>query len=577
MKYSLFLLLSFGIVLSSTAQNRRLSIFGLENFKGKTEFIVKDSLSAINEGNKILQELYAASYLSATIDSISWTQDQISLFVNQGKVYKWLKLSKGNLDEQSSSQIDLSGRLFLNRPFNAKQLSELFKRSIRYFENNGYPFASVRLDSFNLNEQNEISAALRVEKNQFYKIDSILLKGSSGISRRFLLNYLELEEGQAFNEEKIKNISKRIQEIPFISEEKPNQVQYFEDGVKIILHTRKKDASRFDGVLGLLTNEDDGKIELTGDIDLSLINSFNRGENIGLNWRKLKGNSQDLNLDFKYPFFFNTPFGIDFNFKLFKRDTTFLDLTTRIGINYTFKRGEWLTLFLENKSSNLLSKKSLVESNTGILPALGDVSINSFGIQYDLNRLDYLYNPTKGLSLSSSFAVGRKKLTRIRALEEENPTIYDGVLLNTTQYQGAIKLNYFVPIAKRSTFLLGNQSATNYAENLYQNELLRIGGLKILRGFDEESINASSYSIFTFEYRFLLDRNSYFSLFSDGGYYENNNVSGYANDTPFGIGTGVSFETAAGIFTFNFAIGKQMGNPIEFRAAKIHFGFVNFF
>lgn len=577
MKAYFFLLVLFSFAVDSFAQNKQLSIYGLNDFKGRKEFIVKDSLSALAEGNRTLQELYAASYLSATIDSISIDQDKIGMYVSQGDLYKWLKLSKGNLDEESSSQIDLSGRLFLNRPFNAKQLSELFKRTIQYFENNGYPFASVRLDSFHLNPENEISAALKIEKNQFYQIDSILLKGSSGISRKYLLNYLELEEGQAFNEEKIKNISKRIQEIPFIAEDRRNEVQYFEDGVKIILYTRKKDASRFDGVLGLLTNEDDGRIELTGDIDLNLINSFNRGENIGLNWRKLQGNSQDLNLDFAYPFFFNTPFGIDFNFKLFKRDTTFLDLTTRMGINYTFKRGEWLTLFLENKSSSLLSKRSLVASNTGTLPALGDVSINSFGIQYDLNRLDYLYNPTKGLSLSSSFAVGRKKLNKIRALEEENPTIYDGVVLNTTQFQGNFKLNYFIPLAKRSTFLLANQSATNYAESLYQNELLRIGGLKILRGFDEESINASTYSIFTLEYRFLLDRNSYFSLFSDGGYYENNNISSYTNDTPFGMGAGISFETTAGIFTFNYAIGKQMGNPVEFRAAKIHFGFVNFF
>ena len=112
---------------------------------------------------------------------------------------------------------------------------------------------------------------------------------------------------------------------------------------------------------------------------------------------------------------------------------------------------------------------------------------------------------------------------------------------------------------------------------IYRNELLRIGGLKILRGFDEESINTSSYSIFTLEYRFLLDRNSYFALFSDGGYYESKDVENSFSDTPLGIGAGINFETKAGIFSFNYAVGRQFDNPIEFRAAKIHFGFVNLF
>jgi hemolysin activation/secretion protein len=107
---------------------------------------------------------------------------------------------------------------------------------------------------------------------------------------------------------------------------------------------------------------------------------------------------------------------------------------------------------------------------------------------------------------------------------------------------------------------------------------MRIGGLRTLRGFDEESISASSYSIFSLEYRFLLDQNSFFSVFSDYGLYENNTTgSEYIYDTPLGIGAGISFETKAGIFTFNYAVGSQFGNPIDVRAAKIHFGFINFF
>ena len=48
-------------------------------------------------------------------------------------------------------------------------------------------------------------------------------------------------------------------------------------------------------------------------------------------------------------------------------------------------------------------------------------------------------------------------------------------------------------------------------------------------------------------------------------------------DRPFGVGAGISFDTRAGIFSLNYAIGKQFNNPIDFKTAKIHFGFVSVF
>jgi hemolysin activation/secretion protein len=126
---------------------------------------------------------------------------------------------------------------------------------------------------------------------------------------------------------------------------------------------------------------------------------------------------------------------------------------------------------------------------------------------------------------------------------------------------------------------IGNQSAYTFNENTFENELYRIGGLKILRGFDEESIFTSFYAVNSIEYRILLEQNSYWYLFFDGAYYENKNVNlaTKITDTPFGFGTGITFQTNSGIFSLNYALGKQFNNPIEFRAAKIHFGFVNYF
>jgi hemolysin activation/secretion protein len=74
-----------------------------------------------------------------------------------------------------------------------------------------------------------------------------------------------------------------------------------------------------------------------------------------------------------------------------------------------------------------------------------------------------------------------------------------------------------------------------------------------------------------------LEQNSFFSLFYEQGWYENQVPEDLITDTPFGFGAGISFETKIGIFSLNYALGRQFNNPIEFRGSKIHFGFVNYF
>ena len=107
--------------------------------------------------------------------------------------------------------------------------------------------------------------------------------------------------------------------------------------------------------------------------------------------------------------------------------------------------------------------------------------------------------------------------------------------------------------------------------------MFRIGGLRTLRGFDEESIYASTYVIPTIEYRYLFAENSNLLLFTEGAWYENVSNGAYLSDTPFSFGAGVNFETKAGILTMTYALGSQLNNPIDLRNGKIHFGLIALF
>ena len=576
MRYLLSVVFTCFLTMLGYSQNSNLDITGIEGLKINYKTVVKDSSETITIGNAVLKELYKMGFLTAVIDSLSFKNGAHQIYITKGKEIQWTQLKKGNFTDEALEAIDFAPSIFESKTFSIKQLNKLFEKVITFYENRGYPFVSIQLKDVEFINQNQISAKLLLEKNTLYKIDSIQILGNSQIGKTYLLNYIGLYEGDLYQEKKIVTIEDRIREIPFVTMTAKPEIQFFEEGVKVVLRLDQKKASRFDGVLGLLTNENTGKVELTGDVDLNLMNGIKRGETFGLNWRKLKGNSQDLNVDIIYPYLFKTPFGVALDFKLFKRDTTFLDIETKVGINYLLERGDFVSLFIENKSSSLLSRDNFADAIQ--IPDLGDVRINSFGLAYVRNKTNYKYNPTNGLLVNLNFSAGRKELKKIRVLEQNKPELYDSIQLKTNQFKGGILLEYYIPLAQRSTIKLANRSASIYSERLYANELMRIGGLRTLRGFDEESISASTYSIFTLEYRFLLDQNSFFSIFSDYGLYENNTTSiEYINDTPIGVGAGVSFETKAGIFTFNYAVGSQFGNPVDLRAAKIHFGFINFF
>ncbi|MBC7861929.1 MAG: BamA/TamA family outer membrane protein, partial [Bacteroidia bacterium] len=203
-----------------------------------------------------------------------------------------------------------------------------------------------------------------------------------------------------------------------------------------------------------------------------------------------------------------------------------------------------------------------------------DITTRAYGLGFFYEKLDYKLNPRKGISFSLNGSAGSRLIKKNAKLNE---IIYNGVKLNTSQYQGEVEVFGYIPLFKKATIKLGTQAATVISDQVFKNELFRIGGLKTLRGFDEESIFASTYAIGTFEYRYLLDENSAVFLFSDAAIYEKSFVGGYLKDIPYGVGAGMSFETKAGIFSLSYALGKQFNNPLDIRSGKIHFGIVNAF
>lgn len=526
-----------------------------------------------DELNNIVSSFRSQGYLLADVDSVIYDSLFCQASLHSGAKYKWAHLSKGNLDDDIMAATGFHERMYANAVFTPKEVSSLMEKILNYCENNGRPFARVKLDSVIIND-NYIDARLHITKHRLIKIDSFIVMGNANIKKRYLYRYLHIKEGDLYNEHQIRQIEQRLRQLPFVKQTKPQLVKITDKDTRLILFLDKKNASQFDGIIGLQP-QPDGKTVLTGNVNIKLYNSiFRRGELFNLNWQRLQYQTQDFKSNVVYPYLFNTPLGVDYSLSIYKRDTTYIDIQNNIGIQYLFSGLNYFKVFYKQRSTNLLSTAALAGAT--VLPTYADISTGSYGVSFFYEKLNYKFNPRKGVSINVTASAGSRSIHKNSKLNAE---LYDGIQLNSTQYQVDANLACYIPLFKYSAIKMAFQGGSLNSPQLFTNELYRIGGFKSIRGINEQSIYASTFGIASIEYRFLFEENSAFLLFADGAWYENKsyNSSFPSGDMPYSVGAGVLFQTKAGVFQLNYAIGHQLNNPFSLRTGKINFGIVNTF
>jgi outer membrane protein assembly factor BamA len=544
-----------------SAQNTELTIIQNKTTTTKSFTSLKLMMSYLD---REINKLNADGYLEAVYDTVSSGTLKYVATIKRGDQFKWGNVElKGNAHMIGPKQ---------GKSINQYALQNLAEKNLVYLENRGYPFASVNFDSVSVSD-GKINGKMQVEKGHFYKIDSLIIKGGVKIPKIYLQRYLGIKPGMAYNEALIKEIDKRLKEISFLAPVKPSEVLFTQNQSMVYVYLKKRNASSFNGIVGILPDTRTGKTTITGDARINLKNALGKAETIDFNWRKIANKTQDLKINITVPFLFSSPVGTDLYFKLFKRDTSFLELNRTIGLTWQMSRGNFFRVFYNRYNSDILAKTiytSTVEA--GLQNA--DVGIDQYGIGFRFEKLDYRLNPRKGIAVTTDVSAGIKEL---KPNAVNDATLYASEQLKTEYYTGHLTFESYLPIGKMFAFKLANQSRFILNQKIYKNELMRLGGIKNLRGFDEESILTSAFSVFTGEFRFVFEENSTLFAFFDQAWYENSAAGSYVNDMPFGFGTGINFQVKTGVFTFTWALGKQLDNPILVKNSKLHFGFINYF
>ncbi len=557
------------------------SVF-LHSLKLQSDFRTRDQLSKYVEQLPMLVQ--AKGYAAISIDSILVDSNQAVLRIYFGNKYTWDSLKVSDADKRIVESLLLASD---KKPLNLYQYEAFQQRMLDYLGNKGYPFAKVYIDSVEITNQTHLKGILKVERGPLYKIDSLRIYGNANISNSFLQQYLELPNGSLYQTEKLQRISSRIRELPYLREQQPWNLTMLGTGSVVNLYLQQKKSSQVNVLIGLLpSNEQSGKLLVTGEANINLKNALGGGETIGLNWQQLQPKSPRLNLLFVQPYLFKSPVGLNTAFDLYKKDSSYVNINLIVGGQYMVSSIQSVSIFLQSQRTNVLTVDTNMVFVSKQLPDLADVSSLSLGILHSMNKTDYRYNPRKGSETMMNLSIGTRKLRESEAImnmhDPNNPTfeyasLYDSVKAKSYQIRIRMDAAHYFPLTRTSTFKTAAQFGLFQSQTIFRNELFQIGGYKLLRGFDEESIFASQFLVLTGEYRYLIGQNSYLFSFVDFGWVKNAQPDPDIRNNFFGAGLGLAFETKAGVFNISYAVGKRNDAQFDLRQSKIHLGFLTFF
>lgn len=551
--YILVLIISIHSFCSAQNPTLNLSIIGKDSLETQkidsTQYTksFKNFLDLKAEITKTQKRLLELGYLDSQLLDLKKTSDSTFRGVFElNKKYKTIRIEYNkesiprNILEQISSEIT---EKHFSIPL--KNTEKTIQFLTNFLVDQGNTFSSLSLTEITKHKE-EVSAKLISSKSDTRKIDDIIIKGYTKFPFSYLKHNSRIRKGAIFKKNDVLKKSLTIDNLGFAKNIKAPEVLFEKDSTKVYLYLEKKSANNFDGFLGFSTDTESGNLELNGYLNLNLINNLNFGERLNLIYKSDGNEQQRFQANITLPYILKTPIGIEAGLEIFKKDSSFLITEQNINLNYLISDKNKIWLGYSSVSSNNLLDNPLPSLN------INDYNSSFFGVGFNHSRRQNksLFPIKNFYSIEIEF--GSRKT--------------DNTNLNQTK--GTLSLGSIFELNQRNSILIKNTASAIFSDNLFTNELFRFGGINSIRGFEENSINASLFNVLNTEYQYILSSNLYIHSIIDYSYFEDETNKISDNLTSFGIGLGLNTQT--GLFKIIFANGKSSDSNFKFSNTKVH-------
>src|SRR5690554_638814 len=308
--------------------------------------------------------------------------------------YTWISLDAGNLDEKLADRLGYQPAEFQDKPFNFEELNFFFERVLKEAQNIGRPFASIRLDNIQ-QEGGKIRAALDYNPGPLITFDTVQITGNSKTKRLYINRLLRINPGSPFSQKQVDRSAEILKNLPFVRLSKAPHLSFQNMEATLHLPLDDRKINNLDGILGLIPNGgEDNKLLITGRFDLALYNVGGWGRDYSLNWQRLNGYSQSLNITAKEPMLLGSWLDLGLTYALLKEDGTFLNRDLRMSLGYRAGPTTYFSFFSRRQSGNLLAVAHW--ENTAKLPEIADFKFNNHGVNMLFADLDDVVWPRRG-------------------------------------------------------------------------------------------------------------------------------------------------------------------------------------
>jgi outer membrane protein insertion porin family len=455
--------------------------------------------------------------------------------------------------------------------FLKSDLEENISEVLDYYEDNGYPFAKVKINSVNFikdssDNKHYADIFINIDTGKISRINKVEIQGNTKTKDYVLVRDARIEEGSLYSQKQVEEIPARLNRLRFFD---PVEVPSFyfnsrNEGV-LLINVKEKETNNFDGIIGYIPGNQQGQPGyITGLVNVSLRNLFGTGRATAFKWQRIDRYSQELELKYLEPWILNLPFNINTGFYQLIQDTSYVQRKFEGSVEF---------LATEDVSAAVtLATESVIptESNYSIFTVYNSSSLTT-GLNIKIDTRNDFYFPTSGIYFLNSYSFSRKKINGPEKFLTES------VERNINLQRFAVDFQFYHEIFNRQVAMLGVHGREMRGGFFEVSDLFKLGGTNTLRGYRENQFLGNRLLWSNLEYRFLLAKRTFTFLFFDSGYYlrnadVNNNIP-EASAVKLGYGLGLDIETSLGVLSVSYALAK--GD--SFSDGKIHFGLVNEF
>lgn len=526
------------LVAKDTIQNRIVS----EIYHTKKHLQKKDALDEIE---RILQQVKKKGFFTVRIDSISKTNKELIAYLDLGKKINEIIIvtKKDNTNGIIDSGID-------SIKIKTIEFSDFTNQLLEQIDRKGNSFSEITYVN-PLLKNDTLFLEMKISNSSSRKIDKVITRGYEDFPKKFISKYFLIDKNTVFSKQKLNQVSALSNKLDFIKEKKVPEVLFKKDSTHLYLFLDKIGTSSFDGLVNFSSKENGKGLLLNGNLDLKLNNTFNTGEKFEIIWNKVSDEKTDFKINSYVPYILNSKFSTTLEFYLYRQDSTFINTNFELKTDYLINQKSHASILFNSKNSNYL----LNISNND----LASYSNYFIGLGYELKKssTSNLYKYKNGLNLN--LTIGKRKT--------------DTESINQLKFHFSAFAN--VQINNRGYLNIKNESGLLTSKNYLLNELFRIGGANSIRGYNEQSIFTNGYSYSNIEFRYSLDTSSYLYSITDLGVYKENTTNKIKK--LLGIGAGYQFRINNNLVNLGYVISTNSSTNAKLNSSRLVVRWTSFF